>query len=290
MTTNADGRPDRTDDDWSDIWGILDAQRFAVLSTHHRGQPYSGLVAFAATDSLKRLLFCTPRTTRKYENILQDHRAAMLFHTARNAPSDFVDAMSVTATGHITEIVDTDDKCVDYAAALSNRHPGLESFIAEPDTAIMAMDVSEYHLLRNFQEIVRVNVGLGHPAGKRSDTAVVLLAHGSRDEKWRTWFEGVSDSLSGSLGRGQVRAAYLQFSSPTLIEAVSAAAKEGFDKIAVLPVFISAGGHAMKDVPQQVATVQDHFSGLEITVLPRVGQDRGFEHLIRNLAMRAVGQ
>ena len=84
-----------------------------------------------------------------------------------------------------------------------------------------------------------------------------------------------------------MRTAYLQFSPPTLLEAVTSAASEGFRKIAVLPVFISAGGHATRDVPQQVAEAQEQFDGLEITILPRIGQAPGFEELIRDLTIEA---
>jgi len=122
----------------------------------------------------------------------------------------------------------------------------------------------------------------------KSDSAVVLLAHGSRDEAWRDWFEGLSASLAESLGAGSVRSAYLQFSPPTLLEAVAAAANEGFPQIAVLPIFISAGGHALKDVPAQVASVQAQWPDLEITILPRIGQTPGFEELIRTLATEAI--
>jgi len=129
-----------------------------------------------------------------------------------------------------------------------------------------------------------------HPkddATLKSQTAVVLLAHGSRDPAWLEWFQGLSSSLADSLGAGRVRAAYLQLSPPTLPEAITAAANDGFRKIAVLPIFISAGGHATRDVPQQVAAAQEQFSGMEITILPRIGQTPGFEELIRNLTIDA---
>jgi len=51
---------------------ILDSQRLAVLATQGDGSPYGSLVAFAATENMKNLLFATTRTTRKYANLLKN--------------------------------------------------------------------------------------------------------------------------------------------------------------------------------------------------------------------------
>lgn len=41
-------------------------QQLAVLSTTVNGKPYCSLIAFAASDDLKDLIFATTRATRKY--------------------------------------------------------------------------------------------------------------------------------------------------------------------------------------------------------------------------------
>jgi hypothetical protein len=53
---------------------ILDSQKLAVLATQRDGRPYGSLVAFAATDDMKNLLFATTRATRKYANLPQCRR------------------------------------------------------------------------------------------------------------------------------------------------------------------------------------------------------------------------
>ena len=53
-----------------EVEGILDSllrtELFAVLATKAPEYPYTNLVAFAATEDLKKLLFVTTRSTRKY--------------------------------------------------------------------------------------------------------------------------------------------------------------------------------------------------------------------------------
>ena len=81
------------------IGNLLESQRLAVLSTQNHGQPYSNLIAIAATDDLKYLLFATTRATRKYANLMADSRVAVLVDNRQNNPADFTIAAALTALG-----------------------------------------------------------------------------------------------------------------------------------------------------------------------------------------------
>jgi len=48
--------------------GLLQSQRFAVVASQSKGQPYCSPVAFASSKDLKHLFFATPRYARKYSN------------------------------------------------------------------------------------------------------------------------------------------------------------------------------------------------------------------------------
>ena len=48
---------------------LLSTQKLAVLSTFGNEQPYASLIAFAAADDLKHIIFATTRATRKYANL-----------------------------------------------------------------------------------------------------------------------------------------------------------------------------------------------------------------------------
>ena len=295
MESDITQQPQEQQQALDDISEILESQRFAVLSTHAEGQPYASLVAFSATGDLRRILFCTPRSTRKYANLSCDGRAAMLVHTSCNTAADCGRAMAVTATGTAVEV---SDGCKDADVALFlTKHPELADFFGDPQNALLAIEISEYHLVRRFQDVVCIRMGPvagasaseGEEAGLRPRAAAILLAHGSQDEAWRAWFEQLAASLAGSLGEGRVRVAYLQFSPPTLLDTVTTAAQEGFRRIAVLPLFISAGGHVMRDVPSQVSAIRKRWSDLQITILPHVGENPGFVELVGGLVRKAIG-
>src|SRR4030042_4347027 len=83
--------------------GLFASQQLAVLATQNGGQPYGNLVAFAECDDLKHLIFVTSRNTRKYTNVTQDERVALLIDSRANQMSDFNKARAVTAIGTAKE-------------------------------------------------------------------------------------------------------------------------------------------------------------------------------------------
>ena len=136
---------------------ILIGERLAVLSTQKAGQPYASLVAFAFTDDLKQLLFLTPSTTRKYENLTASPRVAMLINNSRNRVEDIVDAVSITAVG--TAVTVKNDAKSSLLELYLLRHPHLKSFAAAPTTALVAVLVDRYIMVNRFQNVVEIVVG-----------------------------------------------------------------------------------------------------------------------------------
>ena len=135
---------------------LFRSQYLAVLATHSSGQPYTSLVAFAATDDLKQLLFATDQSTRKYANLKSDARAAMLIDNRSNRSDDIDHAMAVTATG-ITEIISGGIK--DRLKALYlGKHSQLEEFIDAPATAFISLNVDCYYLVSKFQDVTELHM------------------------------------------------------------------------------------------------------------------------------------
>lgn len=109
---------------------------------------------------------------------------------------------------------------------------------------------------------------------------LVLFAHGSRDPRWHRTFEQATNRVQKTLGESSTDLAYLQMSSPTLLEVAEKAAQDGVDHITVLPLFLSAGGHIAQDIPRLVAEIHQQLPLLRIDVLPPIGEDSRFEDLI----------
>ena len=130
---------------------LLGSQKLSVLATQMQGQPYTTLIAFAATEDLKYLLFATNRATRKYANIMADHRVALLIDSRANLETYFTQAAAVTSLGSAWEVHGQERQR--YLSLYLQKHPYLEDFVSSPDTALLRLQVDKYLLVTRFQEV-----------------------------------------------------------------------------------------------------------------------------------------
>jgi heme iron utilization protein len=143
---------------WATIRELLESQRLAVLSTQSQIQPYSNLVAFAATPDLKYLLFATTRATRKYANLLANCRVSILIDNRTNQAADFAEAAAVTVLGQAEEMHGTELKPL--LPVYLDRHPYLGDFVTSPTCALFRVKVERYILVTRFQDVREIFPGL----------------------------------------------------------------------------------------------------------------------------------
>ena len=135
---------------------LFSSQRLAILATEGNGQPYGNLVAFAATDDLKDLLFATTRSTRKYANLSRAPRAAMVIDNRTNRESDFHEAIAATATGIVMEVEDPEKEPL--LRLYLSKHPYLKDFVSSPNCALLKMNVETYYVVREFQNVMKLHI------------------------------------------------------------------------------------------------------------------------------------
>lgn len=148
---------------------LLTTQPLAVLSTSGEGQPYASLVAFCAADDLARVLFATPRTTRKYRNLLSRPQAALLVDNRSNRVTDVEEAMAVTILG-IAHDAEGEERRAGERDFL-RKHPHLDTFVRAPDSALVVLTVQKMVVVSHFQEVEEVRPPVG------TDTRSSLLPH-----------------------------------------------------------------------------------------------------------------
>jgi heme iron utilization protein len=135
---------------------LFSSQRLGILATQESGQPYGSLVAFAATDNLKGLLFATARATRKYANLSGAPRAAMVIDNRTNQESDFHKAMAATATGIVKEVKDPEKEPL--LRLYLSKHPYLKDFVSSPTCALLSLNVETYYVVRQFQNVTELHI------------------------------------------------------------------------------------------------------------------------------------
>jgi sirohydrochlorin cobaltochelatase len=80
-------------------------------------------------------------------------------------------------------------------------------------------------------------------------SGLILFAHGARDPRWATPFEAVASRVQLAKPQSHVRLAFLEFMPPGLVQAGHELVALGCIHVAVLPLFLGAGGHVRKDLP-----------------------------------------
>ena len=131
-------------------------QYFAVLATRSKDQLHTSLVAFAASEDLKKLFLCTPRATRKYSNLTQYSLVSLLVHNSANLAADIGQSVAVTVTGRATEVAGSG---LEQARALYlAKNPHMAAFASSPETALIGVDVIRYDVVEHFQNVTILNI------------------------------------------------------------------------------------------------------------------------------------
>ena len=125
---------------------------FAVLATDNNGHPYTSLVAYAITPDLKKVLFVTPKGTRKYKNILNSEHAALLIDNRPKSNKNLMSTEAVTITG-IARPVRRGKIWEEYAQIFLKKHPDFEDFIRSASTAIIAVEAVQCVHVSKFQTV-----------------------------------------------------------------------------------------------------------------------------------------
>jgi nitroimidazol reductase NimA-like FMN-containing flavoprotein (pyridoxamine 5'-phosphate oxidase superfamily) len=143
-----------TKKDMSDIRAMLSAQTRGVLATYGGEYPHCSLLAVTATDDLKILLFATARETRKYQHILHYPKVALLIDEHVKRDKGESEACALTARGEAHEVQQRDRER--YEKIFLSKHPALARFLHQEGTALIALRVHAYTLVRTFQDITEI--------------------------------------------------------------------------------------------------------------------------------------
>lgn len=116
------------------------------------------------------------------------------------------------------------------------------------------------------------------PPAVPTEFGIVIAGHGSRDADAVREFEELVGIVRQSAPQHAVSHGYLEFSSPTIAEAVNTVLATGVRTVAVVPGILLAAGHAKNDMPSELLalarehpTIDFHF-GATLNLHPRLLQ------------------
>lgn len=117
--------------------------------------------------------------------------------------------------------------------------------------------------------------------------ALILLAHGSRDARWRAPFDDLAQALAARL-EVPLRMAYMELCEPSLETTAAELAAAGCRQADILPLFFAAGRHLREDVPGQIDALHAAHPDLALDLLAPVGEHPAFvDALVAIIEQRA---
>jgi len=128
------------------------SQMHAVLATDSNGQPYTSLIAYTLTPDMKGVVFATPKSTRKYKNILRNSHVSLLIDTRSNTTKDYMQAESITIFGDARP-VRKGKEWSKSAQVLTKKHPQLIGFIDSPEIALVFVKITRCIHVTKFQTV-----------------------------------------------------------------------------------------------------------------------------------------
>jgi hypothetical protein len=148
---------DKNDSTRDAIDRLFSEQRLATLATMSSDAPYCNLVAFTPSEDLKTNIFCTPRTSTKYGNIINNPNVSLLIDSRTASGTDPQAGMAVTALGSVVQDAGQDAEVLKGLHA--GRHAQFKDFIYSPDCALLQIKVQRYILVSSLRDVSVLEVG-----------------------------------------------------------------------------------------------------------------------------------
>ena len=125
--------------------------------------------------------------------------------------------------------------------------------------------------------------------------ALIIVAHGSRNKKSAQQVAALCQKISEKAGNlsdqnkfDLVAHAFLQFASPLLEETIDDLVQRGARRVIVFPLFIAAGSHLLKDIPEAVETAGKAHPGVSFSITRHLGAIEAIEDIIVHEVMTQV--
>jgi sirohydrochlorin cobaltochelatase len=119
-----------------------------------------------------------------------------------------------------------------------------------------------------------------------STPGLLLFAHGARDPQWALPFEAVAGIVRAQRPGMPVALAFLEFMSPALPEAGAQLTAQGCTEVAVVPLFLGAGGHVRKDLPALLADLAQAHPQVTWSLQPAIGEIDSVVQAMADAALR----
>src|SRR5262245_2244894 len=120
-------------------------------------------------------------------------------------------------------------------------------------------------------------------------TAIQLIAHGSRHAAANDDLHHVADELRRR-GTAVVVASFLELAQPGVLEAGRHCVAAGASRVVLLPYFLSAGGHVLRDLTAARDRLAAEFPGVEFVLAAPLGRHPLLLDVVAQRAAEALAE
>jgi sirohydrochlorin ferrochelatase len=116
--------------------------------------------------------------------------------------------------------------------------------------------------------------------------SIVLIAHGSRLQSSNGEAKQLVDKLAEKLDKRYpiIEIAFLELTRPSITEAIESCIQQGANEVCLMPYFLCAGHHVMRDIPNEIKPLQKKYPQIPFHMTAHVGSS----DLITNLLCELV--
>ncbi len=105
-----------------------------------------------------------------------------------------------------------------------------------------------------------------------SKTALLLIAHGSREENANADLYELVEQLRKQTRYAIVEASFLELAQPDIAEGGERCVARGAERVILLPYFLSAGVHVTRDLTQACRTLAGQHPGVAFRLAEPLGR------------------
>jgi len=107
----------------------------------------------------------------------------------------------------------------------------------------------------------------------RAMKSIVLIAHGSRLQSSNDEAKQLVVNLAKKLDSKYpiVEIAFLELTHPSIAEAIESCLQQGAKEVCLMPYFLCAGNHVMRDIPSEVKPLQKKYPHILFQITAHVG-------------------
>lgn len=118
--------------------------------------------------------------------------------------------------------------------------------------------------------------------------ALLIIAHGSRKAESNQETESLTSKLKNKLNDFDLVAhAFLELAKPDIATGINSLIENGAKHIVVLPYFLANGNHVARDIPDEIAIIEQQASDIQIEMLPHIGSSDSIVDLaVQHIAAR----